>query len=52
MCERRTVAEANERMHYRGRVDDHLDAVVVDTEQEMCLDQLESFVGESRQSPL
>src|SRR5882724_10992620 len=44
----RAVAEANERMHDRGRLEHDLDAVVRDVEEEVRLDQLESLVGEGR----
>ena len=40
------VAEADERVHDRGRVHDHLDPLVGKTEQEVRLDQLEPLVGE------
>ena len=42
--ERRTVAEADERVDGRGRMDDDLDRVVAEAEQKVGLDQLESLV--------
>src|SRR5262249_24870668 len=42
--ERRAVAEADERVHDRGRLDRHLDALIVYAEQEVGLDHLEYFV--------
>ena len=48
MRERGAVAEAEERMHGRGRVDHDLDPVVVEVEEEVRLDQLEALVGERR----
>ena len=46
--ERRAVPEADDRVHDRGRMDDDLDLLVRHAEEEMRLDQLESFVGERR----
>ena len=46
MSEGCAVAEADERVHRRRRVDHDLDPVVVEAEQEMRLEQLESLVGE------
>ena len=44
--ERRAVAEANERVHDRRRVDDDLDPLVRHAEEEVRLDHLEPLVGE------
>src|SRR5204863_3051758 len=43
-----SVAEANERVDDRGRLEHDLDAVVRNVEEEVCLDQLEALVGERR----
>ena len=48
MRERGAVAEADERMHDRRRLDRHLDAVVRDAEQVVRLDHLEPLVRERR----
>ena len=48
MRERRAVAEPDERVDDRGRVDHDLDPVVRDAEEEVRLDQLEPLVGERR----
>ena len=46
--ERGAVAEADERVHDRARVDDDLDPLVRDAEEEVRLDQLEALVRERR----
>ena len=46
--ERRAVAEPDERVDDRGRVDHDLDPVVREAEEEVRLDQLEPLVGERR----
>ena len=48
MGERAAVAEADERVHDRGRMDDDLDAIVRKAEEEVRLDQLEPLVRERR----
>src|SRR5207249_8560906 len=48
VCERGAVAEADERMHDRGRVHDDLDLLVRNAEQEVSLDQLEALVRKRR----
>ena len=46
--ERSAVAEARDRVHDRGRVDDDLDLLVRQAEEKVRLDQLEALVGERR----
>jgi hypothetical protein len=46
--ERGAVAEADERVHQRRRVDDDLDPVVRELEERVRLDQLETLVGQRR----
>ena len=48
MRDRRAVAEADEPVHDRRRVDDDLDPVVREAEEEVRLDHLEPLVGERR----
>ena len=48
MRQARTVAQADDRMHDRGRMDDDLDRVVRQVEEEVRLDQLEALVGQRR----
>ena len=48
MGERGAVAEADERVHDRGRLDHDLDPLVGHAEEEVRLDQLEALVGERR----